>query len=277
MKRRSKIRDLPHGIGQPFDTRPVQHPIAVHLAVPWLLSFQFLVIRYLETISRVILRVYTTGHSVVACQPTRRYLRLCKATFVWGCCACSWQQSVIIATTCRAYDLPCVPSFLWSASFYYHAAAHLRAESRDEFLMQAEISPAVTMAGFTVMRSSRHAYRDTRIYNTCVPSYAPSWTSPFILRYFCEKMSFTWLKIKEAWRYQSRDIEPQSFHIQHVICVWKRGQANIPIYCGENLLWNCSETNIRCETVWDILYWKMVRSSDIEVGMSSLKLSIFNA
>lgn len=118
VKRRSKIRDLPHGIGQPFDTRPVQHPIAVHLAVPWLLYFQFLVIRYLETISRVILRVYTTGHSVVACQPKRRYLRLCKATFVWGCCACSWQQSVIIATTCRVYDLPCVCSFLWSASFY---------------------------------------------------------------------------------------------------------------------------------------------------------------
>ena len=46
-------------------------PLAVHLAVPRLLSIQFLVIRYLETISRVVLRVYTT--LVIpwpACQPT---------------------------------------------------------------------------------------------------------------------------------------------------------------------------------------------------------------
>ena len=49
---------------------PARHPLPIPTE-PRLLSIQFLVIRYLETISRVVLRVYTT--LVIpwpACQPT---------------------------------------------------------------------------------------------------------------------------------------------------------------------------------------------------------------
>lgn len=64
-------------------------PFAVHLAVPRLLSIQFLVIRYLETISRVVLRVYTTGHSLAGLSADPHTLLVQKQRVcVWGCCAC---------------------------------------------------------------------------------------------------------------------------------------------------------------------------------------------
>lgn len=64
-------------------------PFAVHLAVPRLLSIQFLVIRYLETISRVVLRVYTTGHSLASLSADPHTLLVQKQRVcVWGCCAC---------------------------------------------------------------------------------------------------------------------------------------------------------------------------------------------